>query len=129
MRVQSNGGGGGRGGGAKPPEWVICFGVDCLGPWWIGSFMENPAFIGASLSDVRAIMTIMCVLMVELLYQAVMGPVPVLECLLLDVHGYQRLCPILSGIKWPRFLGILTLRSLARYWEPLGMDTGGLGAS
>jgi Fe-S-cluster containining protein len=27
----------------------------------------------------------------------------------------------LSSIKWPRFLRILTLGSLARYWQPSGM--------
>jgi hypothetical protein len=42
------------------------FGVDCPSPWWIGSFMENPTFIGASLSDIRVIMAIMHVLVVEL---------------------------------------------------------------
>jgi hypothetical protein len=51
--------------------------------------MKNPTFIGASLSDVRAIMVIMCVLVVELLCQMMMGRVPVLECLLPDAHGYQ----------------------------------------
>jgi hypothetical protein len=35
--------------------------------------MENPVFVGASISDVRVIMTIMRVLMVELPCQAVMG--------------------------------------------------------
>jgi hypothetical protein len=35
--------------------------------------MENPALIQASLSDVRMTMVIMCVLVVELLYQMVMG--------------------------------------------------------
>jgi hypothetical protein len=43
--------------------------------------MENHAFIGASLSDVRVIMTIMCVIVVELLCQAVMGHVLVLKYL------------------------------------------------
>jgi hypothetical protein len=33
--------------------------------------MENPTFIGVSLSDVRVIMTSMCLLMVELPCQAV----------------------------------------------------------
>jgi hypothetical protein len=31
----------------------------------------------------------------------VMGRVPVLECPLLGTHGCKRLCPIISGIKWP----------------------------
>jgi hypothetical protein len=44
-------------GRAKPLGLVICLCVD---------FMEIPAFIGASLSDVRVIMVIMHVLVVEL---------------------------------------------------------------
>jgi hypothetical protein len=66
---------------------VICFGVDRSGPWWIGSFMENPALIGSCLFDVRVIMASMCALMVELLCQAVMRWVLVLKCILLGVHG------------------------------------------
>jgi hypothetical protein len=42
--------------------------------------MEKPTFTGANLSDVRVIMTIMCVHVKELLYQAVMGWIPVLNC-------------------------------------------------
>jgi hypothetical protein len=51
----------------------ICFGVDHLGPWWTGYSMENPTFIGVNLSDIKVIMTIMCVFVVELLCQAVTG--------------------------------------------------------
>jgi hypothetical protein len=39
------------------------------------------------LSDVRVTMTIMHILMVKSLSQAVMGRVPVLECILLDMCG------------------------------------------
>jgi hypothetical protein len=67
---------------------VICFGVDRLDPWWTGSFMENPALIEVSLSDVRVIMVIIRVLIVELLCQAVTGQVLVLKCLLPDTRGY-----------------------------------------
>jgi hypothetical protein len=40
-----------------------------------------------SLCDIKVIMAIMCVLMLELLCQAVTGRIPVLECLLLGVCG------------------------------------------
>jgi hypothetical protein len=63
----------GGGGGVRPPGWVFCFGVDRSVIWWTESFMKNPALIGASLSDVRVIMTIMCIFVVELLCQTVMG--------------------------------------------------------
>jgi hypothetical protein len=43
--------------------------------------MVNPAFIMVILSDVRVIMVIMCVLVVELICQEVTGWIPVLECL------------------------------------------------
>jgi hypothetical protein len=59
--------------GVKPPGWAICLGIDRLGRWWTGSLMEKPTFTGANLFDARVIMTIMCVLVEELLYQAVMG--------------------------------------------------------
>jgi hypothetical protein len=35
--------------------------------------MENPTFIGVNLSDIKVIMMIMCVFVVELLCQAVTG--------------------------------------------------------
>jgi hypothetical protein len=38
---------------------TIYFGVDRPDPWWTESFMENPALIEASLSDVRVTMVIM----------------------------------------------------------------------
>jgi hypothetical protein len=50
--------------------------------------MENPTYIGVSLSDVRVTMVIMCVLIMELLCQAVTGQFPVLECLLLGMCGH-----------------------------------------
>jgi hypothetical protein len=87
--------------------------------------MENCAFTGASLSDVIVIMVIMHVLSVELLCQAVMGRVPVFECLLLVEHGCHRLLPVLSDIKWPRSLRDLALPSRVWYREPLGVATGG----
>jgi hypothetical protein len=32
--------------GCEAPGMMIHFGVDHPGPWWNGSFMENPALIG-----------------------------------------------------------------------------------
>jgi hypothetical protein len=46
---------------------VIHFGVDRPGPWWNESFMENPTFTEASLSDVRETTLFMGVLVVEFL--------------------------------------------------------------
>jgi hypothetical protein len=59
--------------------------------------MGSPAFIEASLSNVRVIMAI--VLVVELIYQAVTGRIPALECLLSGARGRLGLCLILSDIK------------------------------
>jgi hypothetical protein len=75
--------------------------------------MENPAFTGAILSNVRVIMTIMRVLMKELLCQAVMGQIPVLEWLLSGVRGCLQLCLVLCGIKWHRYSRTPTLSPLA----------------
>jgi hypothetical protein len=63
--------------------------------------MENPVFTRESLFDIRVIMTIVHVLVVELLCQAVTGWVLVLECLLPDTRGHQRSCPFMFVIKWP----------------------------
>jgi hypothetical protein len=90
-----------------PPGWVICFGVDLPGPRRTRSSIENPALIGASLSDVRVIMVIMLVLVVELLCQAVTGWILVL--------GHLRLCLVLLGIKWPCYSKTLALGPLAWY--------------
>jgi hypothetical protein len=53
----------------------------------------------ASLSHVRVIMMIMCILMMELLCQVVTGRIAALECLLLGMCGCLWLCLILSSIK------------------------------
>jgi hypothetical protein len=39
----------------------------------IESYMEKPTFTWASLLDVRVVLVIMCVPLLELLYQVVMG--------------------------------------------------------
>jgi hypothetical protein len=73
--------------GARPTGLVICLVVDRPGPWWSGSFMDNSALIGVSLSDVRVIMTILHVLEVKFLCQVATGWIPTLECLLPDTRG------------------------------------------
>jgi hypothetical protein len=87
--------------------------------------MENPTFIGVSISDARVIMAIMCALAVVLLCQVVTGRVLVLEGLLPGTRGQRRLRPFLSGIKCPHFLKTRTLELVARYWEPPGVAAGG----
>jgi hypothetical protein len=66
--------------------------------------MEKLAFTRVNLSDVRVIMVIMRVFMEELLCQAVMERIPVLEYPLSSVHGHLRLCPVVPGIKCCHFL-------------------------
>jgi hypothetical protein len=61
--------------------------------------MENRTLIGVSLSDVRVVMVIVWVLVVELLCQAVMGCIPVLECLLPSACERLWLHLFLPGIK------------------------------
>jgi hypothetical protein len=61
-------------------------------------------------------MMIMRIFVVELLCEAVMGWIPALECLLPGTRGCMWLCLVLSGIKWPRYMRIPALGSLARYW-------------
>jgi hypothetical protein len=54
-------------------------------------------------SGVRVIMMIMCVRMVELLCQVVMGQALVLKCHVLGVHGCLCLCPIMLVFIWHCF--------------------------
>jgi hypothetical protein len=59
--------------------WVIFFGVDRLNHWRIRSLMEKPAFMRMNFYDVRVIMVIMRVIVEEILCQAVMEQISVLE--------------------------------------------------
>jgi hypothetical protein len=65
--------------------------------------MEKPTFTMVNLSDVRVMMAIMCVPVVVLLCQAMMGWIPVLKYLLLGAHGHLWLRSIVPGIKCHRF--------------------------
>jgi hypothetical protein len=76
------------------------------------------------LSDVRVIMAIIRVLVVESVCQAATGWIQALECVLLGSSGSQRLCLTLTGIKWPCRLRSLALGSLVRYLRPPDMATG-----
>jgi hypothetical protein len=60
--------------------------------WWTRSFLENHTLIGANLSDI---------VVVELVCQAVMGRVLVVECLILahvGTCGYVLSCQALNGL-------------------------------
>jgi hypothetical protein len=59
--------------------------------------MEYLIFTKACLSYVRVIMALMRISLVELLRQAVMGHIPVVEYMLLDVHGLLWLRSIVPG--------------------------------
>jgi hypothetical protein len=73
---------------------------------------EPPPYL-VSVSDIRVIMVIMRVLMVELLCQVVTGQIPALECLLPSAREHQWLCLILYSIKWPRYSRTPALGPLA----------------
>jgi hypothetical protein len=89
--------------------------------------MEKPTFPKANLSDVRAIMAIMRVPVVELLCQAAMGNISILKYLLSDVHGCLWPCPIMPIIKYCRFPRTRVLWCLPVLGKPPGMTAGGLG--
>jgi hypothetical protein len=77
---------------------VVRFCVDCLGPLWTGSLVENIAFVGPACL-VAVIMTLMCVLcVVESLCQAVMGRLSTLKYMLPDARGSHWLHPVFSDI-------------------------------
>jgi hypothetical protein len=64
-----------------------------------------------SLSDVRVIIVIMRVLIMELLCQTMTGQILALECLLPGMRGHMRLCPVLS-----RLLGHLPRTDNPQTW-------------
>jgi hypothetical protein len=66
--------------------------------------MEKPAFTRESLSDVRVIMVIMCVLVEDLICQVVTGRISVLKYLMSGARGRQWPCPVVPGIKCRFFL-------------------------
>jgi hypothetical protein len=66
--------------------------------------MEKPTFTRASLSNVRVIIMIMHVPVVQRLCQTVIGWIPVLKCLLSSACGCLCPCPIVPGIKCCKFL-------------------------
>jgi hypothetical protein len=105
---------------------AIWHGVDCLDPWWIESLMENSVFTMVNLSDVRVIMTIMHVHVVELFYQATMGRISVLKWLLSHARGCLWSCPIMTDIKYRHFLRT-QLQRLFLVLGSLGCDCRGPG--
>jgi hypothetical protein len=82
----------------------MCLGVDRRGPRWIRSLMEKHTFKRMNLSDVRVIMMIMRVLVKDVLCQALMRWIPVLELPLSGVRGRLWLRHVMPGIKWRCFL-------------------------
>jgi hypothetical protein len=72
---------------AKPPGLDILCGVDRPGTCKTESYMEKLAFARACLSNIRVIMVITRVPLVELLCQAAMGWIPALEYLLPGTCG------------------------------------------
>jgi hypothetical protein len=73
--------------GAKSPGLNILHGVDRLGTYKTESYMRSPPLPWACLSNVRVIMVIMLVPLVESLCQAAMRWIPELAYLLPGVRG------------------------------------------
>jgi hypothetical protein len=74
--------------GVKPPGRTVYRDVDRPGPRWTRSRMENSAFIGVNLSNVRVIMAIMHVPVIESLCQATTGRILVLKYMLSSACGH-----------------------------------------
>jgi hypothetical protein len=113
----------------SPPRWAIWYGVDRSDPWWTKSVMEKPAFTRVSLSNVRVIMMIMCVPVVELICQAVMKWIPVLKYLLCGACGHLWPRPIVPCIKCHRFLRFWLRWCLPSTEKNLNTATEGPGVS
>jgi hypothetical protein len=74
-------------GDVKPPGLDILCDVDRLGICKTESYMEKLTFMRAYLSDVKVIMVIMRVRLIESLCQEAMGQILALEYLLLGARG------------------------------------------
>jgi hypothetical protein len=66
--------------------------------------MEKSAFTRTCLSRIKVIMVIMCILLIELLYQTMMGQLLVLEYLMSGVCGCLWLSLVVPGIECRCFL-------------------------
>jgi hypothetical protein len=89
--------------------------------------MKKPAFTRVSLSDVRVIMMIMLILVVELLCQAAMGWISVLKYLLSGTDGRLWPHPVVLGIKCCCFLRSWLWWCLPGTEEPPGAAIGSPG--
>jgi hypothetical protein len=89
--------------------------------------MGNPAPVRGSLSDARATMMIMCILVEELLCHGVTRWILVLKYLLSGAR--RRLWPrlVMLSIKCRRFLRVQFLWCLPGTKKTTGVTTGGLG--
>jgi hypothetical protein len=67
---------------AKPLGLDILLGVDCLGTYKTEFYMEKPALTWVCLSDVRVIMAMMPLPLVESLCEVAMGWIPAFEYLM-----------------------------------------------
>jgi hypothetical protein len=83
---------------AKPPMLDSQCGVAHPDSRWTGPFVEKNAFNRGRSSNIRVIMVIMHVLVVERLWPSVMGRILALECLLPWARGCLRSCHIMLGI-------------------------------
>jgi hypothetical protein len=90
--------------------------------------MEKLAFARACLSDVRVIMVIMHVRLVESLCQAAMGWIPTQVPFARHVRGMWP-CPVVSGGKCRLFLRPRGLVKSTQYWKLLDGATGCSGLS
>jgi hypothetical protein len=84
-------------GDARPLNSGSCGGADYLGTYIIDFYIGHMVFTRVCFPYTRFVMVCMCVLLVKLPFQTVMGRVPVLEYMLSGAHGFLRPCLISSG--------------------------------
>jgi hypothetical protein len=114
--------------GTKPPGLNIWCGIDRPGICETESYMEKLAFTRACLSDVRVIMMIMCVPLVESLWQTAMGWIPTRVPIARRTWN-PWLHPVVSGSKCGRFPRPWCLIKSMRYWKLLDGATRSPGLS
>jgi hypothetical protein len=104
--------------GTKPSGLDIWRGVDCPSTCEIESYMEKLVFIWACLSDVRVIMVIMHVPLIQSLCQAVMGWIPTRVPIARHAWGMWP-CPVTPGSKCNHFPRLWCTVKSTLYWNLL----------
>jgi hypothetical protein len=82
---------------AKPLDSDICLSVDHLGPMSLSFYMGRVSFTRVSLPCGGVLVACMHIFLIELPFQTAIRRIPILEYMLLGVHGLLQACLVSPG--------------------------------